>query len=145
MPSRIFRRAGAIAAGLLATTVLTVAPAHAAPHSKPRTTILGVVGPTGELEGEREWELLVDAVDPDGVVWEVEVWWDDHQYTWASTFCLQGPEPGTVVHMRIPHSFATTGRHLVRARTSSFDRCFGGADSVEQVGRWTVTNVDVRG
>ena len=62
-------------------------------------------------------------MDPDGVIWEVEVRWSDGEIALATTSCLQGAEPGTPAHLLIPHSFASAGRYIVKVTATSLEGC----------------------
>lgn len=121
---------------LAAVLGAVAAPASAAPPGpRPQVAVGGLSGPHEGPEGGAEWNLSVDAVDPDGVIWEVVVRWDDRSITWATTFCLQGGEPGTPAHLEIPHTFPGPGRYLVQVEATSVPACFGGGDGTEQSSR----------
>lgn len=118
---------------VIAITAATSAPAQAArPGPRPQLTIGGLSGPHEGPEGEAEWWLGVDAVDPDGVIWEVRVRWDDRTITWATTFCVQGSTAGTPAHLEIPHAYPGPGRYRVQVEATSIPACFGGGDGTEQ-------------
>ena len=121
---------------VMAVPLSTAAPAAAAPPGPvPRVVIGDLTGPTAGPEGEREWTLAVDAVDPDGSIWEVVTRWDDGEVSFASTFCLQGTDPGTPAHLLIPHTFATLGRHRVQVRATSVSTCAFDPSRTEQSSR----------
>jgi hypothetical protein len=99
-------------------------PAGAAPPGpRPTVTIGELTGPTEGPDGNPQWWLALDAVDPDGVIWEVQVKWSDGEVAWANTFCLQGPDVGTPAHLLIPHEFAQPGRYRVQVIASSHATC----------------------
>lgn len=118
---------------VVAVLASMTAPASAAPAGpRPQVSVGGLSGPIEGPEGRQEWNLSVDAVDPDGVIWEVVVRWDDRSITFATTFCLQGGDPGTPAHLEIPHSFPGPGRYRVQVEATSVPACFGGGDGTEQ-------------
>ena len=126
----------AVAAALVAV-VGTSAPAHAAGRVAPRLTFHGfVLGGTGP-EGEQEYELVLEAFDPDGVIWEVQVYWGDQSITFAHTYCVQGTEPGTRAPMRIPHTYPEPGTYRARVQVTSYSTCpWLGGEPAEQHSRW---------
>lgn len=89
---------------------------------RPKVKIVGFSGPVGGVEG-REWQVVVNARDQDGVVWEVDVWWGDGSESWATTGCVQGRQPGTLAHLIIPHTYQRNGPVLIRATAQSYQRC----------------------
>jgi hypothetical protein len=128
---------------IMALSVIAAPPVSAAAgNAKPVTRVVGVAEPAGPHD-EMDWELIVNARDADGIIWEVQVAFDDGQFTFADTFCVQGDKIGAPAHLRIPHTFATTGSHIVHTRAVSFDHCPNGAPVVEQIGHWTTTRVQI--
>jgi hypothetical protein len=93
-------------------------------------------------EGEQEWILTVEARDIDGVIWEVEVEWGNRHFTWATTFCVQGPEVGKKAVLRLGNNYATAGTYRVRARAVSIPTCDAGFEH-HQVGPWDSAYVQV--
>ena len=77
-------------------------------------------------EGEPEWILSVDALDPDGVIWELAVRWGDGTMSWASTFCVQGGDPGTPAHLEIPTTYQASGHYRIQVEATSVPGCFVG-------------------
>lgn len=121
----------------VALLVSLTTPAHAAnPRPRPQVTIGQLTDPSEGFDGEQEWWLSVDAIDPDGVIWEVTVQWGDGLVAWATTGCVQGADPGTPAHLIIPHSYAKPGRYRVTVEASSLQACpFYGPGGVEQSSR----------
>ena len=117
-----------VAIGVAAATGLISAAASAEaakPGPRPQLTIGSLTGPHEGPDGSPEWTLAVDAVDADGVIWEVAVHFGDGGITWATTFCLQGGVPGTAAHLEIPHTYAEPGRYRVQVEATSVPGCFG--------------------
>ena len=134
---RTFVRGLTVATVAALTVMVAPGAASAAPDARPTLEIVGLTGPSSEF-GEPEWWLEVVATDPDGSIWEVEVRFGDNSVTWASTFCLQGTEPGQPARLLIPHSYAEPGSYVVRARAESISQCYGGADVTWQTSAWVV-------
>ena len=120
-------RAAAICLTAMSALLVSVStPAQAArPGPRPQITIGSLTGPHDGADSGPEWTLSVDAVDPDGVIWEVAVRFGDGGITWATTFCLQGGVPGTPAHLEIPHTYAESGRYRVQVEATSVPACFG--------------------
>ncbi|MDP9075037.1 MAG: hypothetical protein M3N98_12915 [Actinomycetota bacterium] len=133
-----------MALSIMALSVALGQPASASGNAKPVTHVVGMAEPTTG-HGETDWELVVNARDSDGIIWEVQVAWDDGAFTFADTFCVQGAKIGTPAHLRIPHPYATTGLHIVRTRAVSYSHCPNGTPVVEQVGPWTTSRVQIPG
>ena len=142
MAIHLSQRAFAVVLSIMALSVAHAPPASAAGNARPVTRVVGVAEPTTG-HGEADWELLVNARDADGIIWEVQVDWDDGGLTFADTFCVQGDKIGTPAHLRIPHSYATTGSHIVHTRAVSYDHCPNGRPVTEQVGPWTTTHIQI--
>ena len=139
-------RNAAIVVGSLALVVTTMAaPAEAArPSPRPTVTLGALQGPQEGPEGEQEWVLPIDAVDPDGVIMEVAVRWTGGM-VWASTGCLQGPEPGTPAHLLIGFPF-DPGRNRVQVEATSLQHCpFTEPGGLEQHSRLVTKIVNVPG
>ena len=121
----ITRRLAAIAtsAAVLLLFMPTTSADAARPSPRPQVTIGALTGPVEGPEGTQEYWLEVDAVDPDGVIWEVTMRWSDRLVTWASTGCVQGTDPGTPAHLIIPHEFAKPGRYVVQVEATSLHAC----------------------
>jgi hypothetical protein len=135
----------AVLGGVLALLVTGVPPAHAGrPSPRPTVTIGAVQGPQEGPEGEQEWVLPIDALDPDGVIMEVAVRWSGGM-VWASTGCLQGPEPGTPAHLLIGFPF-DPGRNRVQVEATSLQHCpFTEPGGLEQHSRRVTKIVTVPG
>jgi len=128
-----------------ASVVLLATPATAARAggAKPHLRIVSFHPQTGGANGS-ESQLTVNAVDPDGVIWEVQVEWGDGSVSWATTGCVQGHKPGALAHLIIPHTYLAAGRYRIRAEASSLQQCpFDGPGGVEQHSRAKVKTVVV--
>ena len=132
----------AVVAGLIVTSEPAMA---ARPSPPPRVVIGELTGPTPGYEGEPEWMLAIDAVDPDGAIWEVMTRWSDGEVSFASTFCLQGSDLGTPAHLLIPHSFAAPGRYRVQVEATSVSTCEFDPNRTEQSSRPYTAIVTVHG
>ena len=140
-----FRYLGA-AVAVIAALIAVGQPASAArPSPAPQVVIGELTGPTPGYDGEPEWTLAVDAVDPDGAIWEVMTRWSDGEVSWANTFCLQGSEPGTSAHLLIPHSFQALGRYRVQVEATSVSTCAFDPSRTEQTSRLYTAVVTVQG
>lgn len=129
------RRVVTVLAGL-SGLMATASPASAAtPGPRPTLVIGELSGPTTGPDGERQWTLAIDAVDRDGAIWEVVTKWSDGEISFANTFCLQGPDPGTPAHLLIPHTFAAPGRYRVQVQATSVSTCAFEPDRTEQHSR----------
>ena len=128
------RRTAVLVLTTCSLVVGLTSPAHAArPSPRPAVAVGELSGPTEGPEGGQEWWLPVDARDPDGVIWEVEVRWSDGEVALATTSCLQGAEPGTPAHVLIPHQFAAPGRYIARVQVTSLQGCpLYGPPGIEQ-------------
>lgn len=130
------RHLAAPAIGILAASLCATPPAAAAaPGPAPHVIIGDLNGPTTGPDGEPEWMLTIDAVDPDGAIWEVMTRWSDGEISFANTFCLQGTELGTPAHLLIPHSFTGPGRYRVQVQVTSVSTCAFDPDRTEQTSR----------
>lgn len=138
---RRFVRGGTVATAAALTVGLAPGAASAAADARPTLTIVGMTTTTSEYGDTESW-LEVVATDPDGSIWEVEVRFGDGSITWASTFCLQGPEPGQPARLLIPHSYAEPGSYVVRARAESHSHCYDRpGEPTEQTSAWAVKRV----
>lgn len=118
------RRITTVVVAVAAATLLSPvgSASAAAPSPRPQVTIGDLTAAPGP-EGGTEWWLAVDAVDPDGVIWEVTVRWSDRTVTWASTMCVQGTDAGLPAHLLIPHTFAAPGRYVAQVEATSMQAC----------------------
>jgi hypothetical protein len=135
-----------VVVGLLAVSAVTAVPSAQAARPSPRPVVVigAVQGPQQGPEGGQEWVLPIDAVDPDGVIMEVAVRWDGGM-VWASTACLQGPEPGTPAHLLIGFPF-DPGRNRVQVEATSLQHCpFTAPGGLEQHSRRVTKIVTVPG
>jgi hypothetical protein len=127
------RTAAIVLPAVVGLALSAAAPAQAAsPRPRPQVEVGGLTGPAAGAEGSPEWTLSVDAIDPDGVIWEVAVRWGDGSMSWATTLCLQGGDPGTPAHLLIPHSYASSGRYRVQVEATSHQSCSFGDTGAEQ-------------
>lgn len=132
--------ATAIMAAASVALLATPATATSAGGAKPHLRIVSFSPQTGANGSESQ--LTVNAVDRDGVIWEVQVRWGDGSVTWATTGCVQGHKPGTRAHLIIPHTYIAPGRYRIRAEASSLQRCpLDGPGGVEQHSRAKVKAV----
>lgn len=69
--------------------------------------------------------LRVIAHDPDGVIWDVAVWWGDRSFAVASTFCVEGKSPGEPVRVLLGHEYPGPGTYTVRVQVTSYSTCEG--------------------
>lgn len=67
--------------------------------------------------------LRVIAHDPDGVVWDVAVWWGDRSFSLASTYCVEGKSIGEPVRVLVGHEYAKPGTYTVRVQVTSYPSC----------------------
>lgn len=132
-------------AGLVLSSGTPASAAVPGQTNRPKVTIVGFYGPVRGVEG-REWRVVVNARDKDGVIWEVDVLWGDGSESWATTGCVQGRRPGTLAHLVIPHTYVRNGPFLIQARAQSYQRCpFDGPAGRSQESRPAWKLVVVRG
>ena len=70
-----------------------------------------------------ESQLRVIAHDPDGVVWDVAIWWGDQSFAQASTYCVEGKSPGEPVRVLVGHEYAEPGAYTIRVQVASVSAC----------------------
>ena len=107
---------------LLMLSAPTSASAATAANPKPTAAITRFYGPVG-APGSEEWRVVVDAGDPNGVIWEVDVLWGDGAISYATTECVQGHTPGAPAHLVIPHNYTHSGVYRLQAVAISYQRC----------------------
>ncbi len=63
--------------------------------------------------------MRVIAHDPDGVIWDVAVWWGDRSFSLATTYCVEGTNPGEPVRVLLGHEYQKRGTYGVRVQVTS--------------------------
>jgi hypothetical protein len=106
--------------------------------------VLAAGGPDGPVILSAEWEsdpevgeeayLIVDAVDPHGVITEIQVDFGN-SIVFAHAFCLPGVEVGKPYRMIIPNVYDEAGEYTVAVRAISKPHCRarGGFRTSEEV------------
>ena len=67
--------------------------------------------------------LRVLAHDPDGVIWDVAIWWGDHSFSLATTYCVEGTATGEPVRVLMGHEYLKPGTYTVRVQVTSYPSC----------------------
>ena len=67
--------------------------------------------------------LRVIAHDPDGVISDVAVWWGDHSFSLATTYCVEGQNTGEPVRVLMGHEYTKPGTYTVRVQVTSYPSC----------------------
>jgi len=67
--------------------------------------------------------LRVIAHDPDGVIWDVAVWWGDQSFSLATTYCVEGQNTGEPVRVLMGHEYRRPGTYTVRVQVTSYPSC----------------------
>jgi hypothetical protein len=119
-------------ATLVAASIGAAQPATAVEAAgDPRPRILDVTWVTRPVTSGARELLEIRAVDPDGVISRVNVWWGDDSLTHADLICF---DVGEVARVRLDHIYRSPGRYLVRVTAVSSSECFGpsGQNSPEE-------------
>jgi hypothetical protein len=120
------RRLLALAVGTVVCLALLAGPAAARRSPRPTARLLG----TGTIDfgAGPEHYIEVEAVDPDGIITEVTIWWGDGSISFAHSYpCLIPPipEPGTPHRFLVSNPYENPGRYRVRYVVSSTSDCSG--------------------
>lgn len=118
----------AVAPVLLLSSVLIAIGADAAgrgPISPPTITVVDVAEIT--LDGNPAVQVTLEAVDPDGIITEMDAYWDDGSIDFAHGYpCLLGPapaEPGTPHTMILTHTYGEPGTYQPEFEALSLTGC----------------------
>lgn len=97
------------------------APTAQAQSGRPGPVITSVAWEADPVVGQPA-VLLVEAVDPHGVITELQVMFGN-SIVFAHTYCVQGDEPGTPVRMRLDTVYEEPGEYTVVVRALSKPSC----------------------
>lgn len=109
----------------LSLPIGTAGAAGSAGSSGPRPRIIEATWITAPVNAGSLEMLEIRAVDPDGIVSQLNVLWGDGSFTHADLICLG---PGEVATVRLTHRYSDPGRVVVRIQAFSSSRCFGPAE-----------------
>ncbi len=117
---------------VVAALLVPASPAQAKPrNAKPRIQITEVAPVGPGPEGTTEYRIVVEAVDPDGIVSEVALEFGDGAIVWLLLAC---GAPGETAVQELNWSYPP-GKYKLRSWAYSTSDCYAGQVQETRVGR----------